>query len=392
MLRIVGSLVLLLPIVALAGCGMAQSKGEAPLPKVEVAEPVTKEILAYENFTGRTEAKRNIELKARVTGYLDKVNFKEGDDVKEGDPLFEIDPRPYKADMDKAEASLAQADAHLKRLNTDYQRALTLYGKQAMSQADFDQTVGDRNEAIAAVGVAKAGVESARLNLNFTKILAPVTGRISRQNIDPGNLVMADNTVLTSLVTLDPIYAYFDVDERTMLHLRRLVQEKKIPSARVTDVPVEMGTSDEDGYPHIGVINFVDNKLDPNTGTLRVRGQFPNPDKLLAPGLFARLRIPIGKPHPALLVAERALGTDQGQKYLFVVGDDAVVEYRPVKVGTVQNGLREITEGLKPGEKVVVSGLQRVRKGVKVDFGIVKMEDLPGGTKTAVASNAASGK
>jgi RND family efflux transporter MFP subunit len=237
--------------------------------------------------------------------------------------------------------------------------------------------------------VAKAQVEAAKLNLSFTKITAPITGRISRQNIDPGNLVMADNTVLTTLVTLNPIYVYFDVDERTMLRLRRLIQEGKLKSAREKGVTVnvEMGTSDEDGFPHPGVINFVDNRLDPATGTLRVRAVFENPRYFLSPGLFARLRIPIGEPHPATVVAERALGTDQGQRFVFVVNDENVVEYRPVKIGALQDGLREIVEGVKEGERVVVSGLQRVRKGIKVDAGEVEMDKLPIGTKVALATN-----
>jgi RND family efflux transporter MFP subunit len=394
MSRRIGSLVVLLPFAVLLGCGRSQQKGgEAPPPaKVDVGKPVSSQILAYELFTGRTDAKRSIDIRARVTGYLDQVMFKEGDDVKEGAPLFEIDPRPYQAQMDGAKANLAQAEAHLARLETDYRRALTLVGKQAMSQEDFDRIAGDRSEAVAAVGVAKAQVQSARLNLDFTKISAPVTGRISRQNIDPGNLVMADNTVLTTLVTLDPIYAYFDVDERTMLRIRRLIREGKIKSAREegVTVAVEMGTSDEDGYPHRGVINFVDNKLDPGTGTLRVRGEFPNPDKFLAPGLFARIRIPVGDPHPAILVAERTLGTDQGQKFLFVVNGEDVVEYRPVRVGALQDGLREIVDGLKPDERVVVSGLQRVRKGVKVEPHEVDMQKLPGvNNNPAVVTNGA---
>jgi RND family efflux transporter MFP subunit len=390
MSRTIASLVAGLFLAGLVGCGNGPPKGgEAALPRVEVARVITRSVRAYENFTGRTEAKRSIDIRARVTGYLDKVMFKEGDDVKEGTPLFEIDPRPYQATLNGADANLAQANAHLKRLNNDYERAVVLLGKQAMSQEDFDRIVGDRGEAVAAVGVAKAQVESARLNLGFTKISAPITGRISRQNIDPGNLVQADNTVLTTIVSLDPIYVYFDVDERTMLRLRRLVQEGKIKSAREQGVtiPVEIGTSDEDGFPHPGVINFVDNRVDPATGTLRVRAEAPNPKAFLSPGLFARLRIPIGDPHPATVVAERALGTDQGQKFLFVVGDDDVVQYRPVTIGALQNGLREIVDGVKEGERVVVSGLQRVRKGVKVDAGEVDMEKLPNGTKMAVASN-----
>jgi RND family efflux transporter MFP subunit len=395
MSRRLGNLALLLSFAALAGCDRGEPKGDAaaPLPRVEVALPVTDQVRDYEEFTGRTAAQESIDIRARVTGYLTEVHFKEGDDVKKGDALFEIDPRPYQAELNRALANLNQADAHLKRLNADFARARPLLARQAISQEEFDKIAGDRDEAEAAVGVARAQRDSARLNLDFTKIAAPIDGRISRQFINRGNLVRADDTVLTNLVTLDPIYATFDVDERTMLRIRRLIREGKIRSAREKGVtqPVELGTSDEDGFPHPGTLNFIENQLDPGTGTLRVRAEFRNEGAFLAPGLFARLRIPIGDKHPALLVAERALGTDQGQRFLFVVGDDNVVDYRPVKVGSVHNGMRAITDGVKPTDKVVVSGLQRVRKGSKVETTLVKMENLAGGNKTALVSNVNEG-
>lgn len=402
MSRRIWSLALLLPFAPVIGCGPSQAKKEeAPPPKVDVALPVTKDVTDYEEFTGRTDAKESINIQARVTGYLTQINFKEGDDVKKDDFLFEIDPRPYQAQLDQAQAQVNLNQASVKLAQANYERNLPLVSKGAISPQELDQYKATLDEAIARVKASQASLEIYKLNVEFTRINSPIDGRISRQFINKGNLVKADDTVLTNIVTLDPIYVSFDVDERTMLRIRRLIREGKIKSAREKGVTakVEMGTSDEDGFPHEGVINFIDNKLDPGTGTLRLRAEIPNPQGrtpgsfFLAPGLFARLRIPIGDRHPATLVAERALNTDQGQKFLYVVNDDNVVDYRPVKVGVLHGGLRAIEasdkpdEGVKPGERVVVTGLQRVRKGTKVDPTLVDMEKLPGGNKTAVVTN-----
>lgn len=362
--------------LALLGCGDSQPKAVvAKLAEVQVSRPITREITNYDLFTGRTEAVEAVDVRARVTGYLQKTNFKEGMEVQQGDVLFEIDPRTYQAELDRAEANVVQADARLKRLNTDYQRAVSLLAKRAIGQEEFDKIAGDRAEAEAAVKVVQASRDVARLNLNFCKVVSPISGRISRRLIDPGNLVKADDTVLTTIVSLDPMYVYFDIDERTMLRVRRLIQEGKVKSSREAIIPVSMGLADEEGFPHEGTINFVDNKVDPNTGTLRLRGIFPNPvnpkhplsPRLFSPGLFTRVRIPIGEPHQAILVSERALGTDQGRKFVYVVNDQDEVVYRSVKIGSLNEGYRVIEEGLTPQERVVVSGLQRVRPGAKVD-------------------------
>jgi RND family efflux transporter MFP subunit len=347
------------------GCNHAPQQAATVKPaEVFVTQPVTKEVTEFEDFTGRTEAVDSIEIRARVTGYLDKVHFKEGAEVKQGDLLFEIDPRPYQAELDRAEANVVQAQAHLTRLDSDFERAKGLIKNQAIGKEEFDRISGDRAEAAAALGVAQASRALAKLNLDYTKITAPITGRISRRYIDPGNLVKADDTVLTSVVSQDPIYAYFDVDERTVLRLRRLIQEGKIRSARETEVPVLLGLADEEGFSRHGTINFADNRVDPNTGTLRVRAIFPNAERILSAGLFVRIRLPVGTPHPALLIPEQALGTDQGQKFLYVVTPANEVEYRKVKIGPMSDGLRVIEDGLKAGERVIVNGLQRVRPGV----------------------------
>jgi RND family efflux transporter MFP subunit len=362
-----GGLALLLGLAAATGCGRVQPKLTPPGPaEVEVSLPVVKEVTEYEDFTGRTEAVRAVEVRARVTGYLEAVFFKEGDDVQQGDRLFEIDPRTYRAELAKAEANVGQAEARVKRLQADYVRARELLPKKVVSREEFDKIDGDKAEAEASVKVARASRDVARLNLDFCTVSAPLGGRISRQLIDPGNLVKADETPLTSIVAVDPIYANFDVDERTMLRVRRLVQQGKVKSARETEVPVYLGLSDEAGFPHKGTINFVDNKVDPTTGTLRVRGVFPNGKRLISPGMFARSRIRIGLPYRAVLVSEAALGTDQGQKFVYVVGSNDKVEYRRVKVGSLHDGLRVVESGLSAGDRVVVSGLQRVRPGVTV--------------------------
>jgi RND family efflux transporter MFP subunit len=358
----------------LAGCNEAPPAPPPPKPpEVQVSVPVSREVIDYEEFTGRTEAVETVEVRARVTGYLEKVNFKEGMEVKKGDVLFEIDARPYEAERARAAAGLEQAQAHKDRLDRDYRRAVTLLPGGSMSKEDYDKAVGDRAEAVAAVGVSQAMLEVATLNLSFTKVRAPTSGRISRRLVDPGNMVKADETPLTTIVSLDPIYAYFDVDERTVLRIRRLVHEGQMQSVSASSLPVSMGLADEEGYPHKGTINFEDNKVDSGTGSLWLRGTFPNPERLLSPGLFVRVQLPVGRPHKAILVAEQALGRDQGQKFIYVVNSDKAVVYRPVKVGRLYDGLRVVSEGVAMGEQVVVNGLQRIRPGIKVDPSLVDM-------------------
>ena len=364
----------------LNGCGRSQPKvSDPPPPEVGVSTPVTREITDLVEFTGHTEAKKTVCIRARVSGYLEKVMFKEGAEVREGDPLFEIDQRTYQADYDRTVANLAQSRAHLTHLQANYERAQSLIETRAISRSDFDQAVGDRDEAAAAVRVAEAALHSARLNLEWTRVAAPISGRISRQLIDPGNLVKADDTALTTIVSQDPIYAYFDIDERTMLQIRRLVRSGKLKSAQDGNAKLLLGLADEQGFPHEGTINFIDNQVDVPTGTLRLRGLFPNPNRILSPGLFVRIQVPIGDPHPSLLVSERALGSDQGQKFLYVLNEKDEVTYRHIDVGSLNDGLRVIQSGLKPGERVILSGLQRVRPGIKVNAKTIAMvgKDLP---------------
>jgi RND family efflux transporter MFP subunit len=344
-------------------------KTAAPKPPVViVAKPVMDYVSDYEDFTGRTDAVFSVEIRARVSGFLDKVHFKDGDEVKEGDLLFEIDSRPYKANFDRTEATLAQSRAHFERIDRDYRRVANLYSRGNASREEFDKASGDRSEAEAAVGVANADYDLAKLNMTFTRITSPISGRLSRRLVDPGNLVQADTTPMTTIVSLDPLYVYFDVDERTLLRLRRLAREKKIPSREDQEIPVLTALSDETSFPHKGVINFSDNRVDPGTGTLRVRASIANPKpRVLSPGLFMRVRLPVGAPRKSIMIAEKAIGTDQGQKYVYVVNDKNQAAKRLINVGKLDSGMREIVDGLGSGERVVVEGLQRVRPGLEVD-------------------------
>jgi RND family efflux transporter MFP subunit len=330
----------------------------------------------YVDFTARTAAVDSVEVRAHVWGYLQKVNFKEGDMVKEGAVLFEIDPRPYEALLNQAKAKVRQDEAQLALDEAEYQRQLNIYRSGGGSKSDLDKATAARDVDLANIAADKALVVSRQLDLDYTKVTAPVGGRVSRYVVTVGNLIQSgdqNGTLLTTIVSVDPMYAYFDVDEYTALRVRQLTREGKSDSPRAGGYPVSLGLANEEGFPHQGTINFVDNQVNPKTGTIRVRGVFPNQHQVLLPGLFGRVRTPIGRPHNALLVSDRALDTDQGQKVLYVVNDKNEVVTRPVRVGAIHNGLREITDGLKPGERVIVNGLQQVRPGVTVEPELVPM-------------------
>jgi membrane fusion protein, multidrug efflux system len=374
---VIGSMLVLSFCIALAGCTQARSETPAMLPtQVTVSYPIEQYVTDYADFTGRTAAVDSVEVRARVWGYLQKVNFKEGALVTKGDVLFEIDPRTYQAELAQAEANIAQAEARRKNLDADYDRIENLLARKAASQADVDKVTADRAEAVAAVAAATATRDLAKLNLEFTKVTAPVTGRVGRALITEGNLIQSGQnggTLLTTIVSVDPMYAYFDVDEGTVLRVRQMIREGKAKSARETEVPVLMGLANEQGYPHQGTINFVDNQVNSKTGTLRVRGVFRNEKEVLSPGFFARVRVPIGEAHKAVLVTERAIDTDQGQKILYVVNEKNEVVARPIRVGALHDGLRVIEDGVKPSEYVIVNGLQQIRPGITVAPKVVDM-------------------
>jgi RND family efflux transporter MFP subunit len=368
-----------------SGCSSseADSAAQSAPTVVVVSPPVEQAVVDYVEYTGRTDSAETVEIRARVTGFLNAVLFKDGDEVQKGTPLYEIDDREFQADLAGAKAQLDTSLAHQEKTTLDFQRMEALKEKKAITAAQYDQALADKKEADAQVESAKAKVDRAQLNVDFSKIAAPISGKISRSEITAGNLVDANKTVLTSIVSVDPIYVYFDVDERTFLTLMQQVREGKLEDQKDQVIPVYLGLATDKGYPHKGRIDFLENRVNPATGTIRARGTFPNPKppvgrRVLEAGLFARIRVPIGKPKPTLLVADRAIGTDQGRKFLYIVNDQNQVVFRPVELGAMHDGLRAIAEGLSAGERVIVDGLQRVRPGVVVSPTPGDMRSRPG--------------
>jgi RND family efflux transporter MFP subunit len=363
-------------ILTIVGCGSGPARPALPPAIVSVSKVSPAKIIDYVDFTGRTEAKETVEIKARVTGYLMSVEFEEGKLVQAGDILYRIDDRTYKAELAKAQGEVSRNEALLERLKSDLTRARRMRVGEAISREEYDKISGNVEETTAALMSAKAAAARTQLDVDFTVVKAPISGRISRTLITAGNLVTADNTKLTSIVSVDPMYATFDVDERTVLRIQAMIREGKFKSAREAKVRVDLGTQLEQGHPHQGFINFVDNRIDPSTGTLRVRGEFPNADAALSPGLFVRIRLPLGEAQESLVVTESAIGTDQGIRFVYVVDDENKVTQRTVTVGALRDGLRVIESGLQPGERVIVRGLQRVREGVRVESTEVEMPGM----------------
>jgi RND family efflux transporter MFP subunit len=371
------SAALVIETVLMTGCNRQSAEKAAPLPPtVSVSYPVEQEVTDYTDLTGRTAAVDSVEVRARVWGYLDKVNFKEGTLVKKGDVLFEIDPRTYVQILAQAKGNLTSAEAKAVRTEADLKRAQKLMAAQAISREDFDKAIADRGEIVASQSALKATVEQATLDLKFTKVSAEISGRVGRALVTKGNLIQsgqAGGTLLTTIVSVDPMYAYFDVDERTVLRVRQMIRAGKVKSARDIDWPVYLGLANEEAFPHTGTIDFVDNQVNPKTGTLRVRGVFPNKEETLSPGFFARIRLPLGFAHQALLISDRAVDVDQGQKIVYVVGQDNKVALRPIRLGSLHDGRRVVGEGLKQGDRVIVTGLQQVRAGIIVEPTVVEM-------------------
>ena len=395
-------LVLVLAILAalwlITGCEQKNTYVEPPPPKVTTAQPLQQEVIDYLEFTGTTRAYEEVEVRARVAGFLQSMHFTPGTLVEKGDQLFVIDPREYRAALNAAQGELDSAKAQLQRAETEYARAQRLFKQKAGAEKNVVQWRGERDMAMAAVAMAKARVERARLDLDYTKVTSPIAGRVGRNLVDVGNLVgEGEPTLLTTITRYDPMYVYFNLNERDLLKVmamyRQRVQEKGLDTdkgpGREADIPLFLGLADEEGYPHKGKLDFAESSVDPGTGTLRLRGMFPNPGMppVLLPGLFTRLRMPIDEREDALLVTERALGTDQGGRYLLAVNSENVVEKRLIRMGQLVDGLRVIEEGLQPGDWVIVNGLQRARPGAKVDPERTDMRSL-----TASALKAAAAK
>jgi RND family efflux transporter MFP subunit len=376
-------------LVALAGCAPPDPEGGAlPPAVVTVSRPLEQEVTEAHQFTGRTVAVDSVQVRARVFGYLQKINFKEGSEVRKGDVLFEIDPSTYETAVDQAKARLSLARAQLTLSEAEANRNARLRAGGVLAREDYEKTASARETAVASVDSARADLARARIDLDFTKVRAAVSGRVSRALVTVGNLVQSGEmggTLLTTIVSVDPMWANFDVDDVTFLRISRSMHldgDRSRP-------PVFLGLATEEGYPHTGWIDFVDNQVNASTGTIQMRGVFPNKDRSLTPGLFVRIRVPVGARHQALLVTDRAVGTDQGEKVLYVVTPDNVVEKRPVRLGPLYEGLREIADGLKLGERVVVDGIQRVHGGMKVEPHQVDMPRFRAARPAAAAADAA---
>ena len=339
----------------LTACGeRAEAQGgPPPAPAVSVAPAVQKPIADSEEFTGRLEALETVDIRPRIGGTIDRVHFVDGATVKKGALLFTIDPRPYQAEVARAESQLAAAQSRAELAKAELARAQKLLDAKAVSRQEFDQLGSGERTSQADIRAAEAALRVARLNVEYTAVRAPIAGRLSRANITAGNLV-DDKTVLTTLVATHKVYAYFDGSEQTFLRLRK---------ANDAQLNVKMGLANESGFPHTGKVDFIDNRLNTQTGAIRIRAVFDNADGQFTPGLFARLQVAGSTSYDAVLTPERAIGTDQSKKFVFVVGANNVAEFREVKLGALIDGMRVVTSGLKPGELVVVSGLQRVRPG-----------------------------
>jgi RND family efflux transporter MFP subunit len=357
---------------ALAACGQSsgeQGQAAPPPPPVTVATPLMQKITEWDEFTGRYEATAAVEVRARVSGYLQAINFADGAMVKKGDVLFTIDPRPYQTSVDRAKADLDTANARLAWADSQLERSKALVNSAAQSAATLDERMQDRRAAEATVQQATASLQAAQLNLDFTQVHAPIDGRVSNRRIDIGNLVTGDPnaTLLTTIVSLDPIYFVFDMSEADFLAYQRAVIRGALPSTRDNQTIVQTRLPDEKDWPHVGTMNFVDNQIDPGSGTIRARALLPNKDLFITPGQFGRLRLPGSNEYEAILVPDSAIVTDQSNKIVMTVKDDGTVEPRPIRPGPSQPGnLRIVREGLTGKEKIIINGLVRARPGAKV--------------------------
>ncbi|HEY7084358.1 MAG TPA: efflux RND transporter periplasmic adaptor subunit [Hyphomicrobiaceae bacterium] len=371
----VGTLLAAFALLALgSGCDQGNStqarQQKAAPPIVAVSQPVEHEIVEWDEYTGRFDAVETVEVRARVSGHLTEVLFKDGQRVKQGELLFVIDRRPFERALEQAQAELFAANTKVENANLDIVRGRPLVERKIISDKTFDDRMSIVRDAQAAVKVAEAKVRSAELDLSFTRIDSPITGRISRTLITAGNWISAGSvsgaTLLTTIVSEDPIYIYFDVSENNFIKYRRLAERGVAAGAAEPGAPVEIGLPDERGFPHKGRLDFLDNRLDQGTATLRARAVIANAAGLFSPGLFARVRVTGTAPYPAVLLPDAAIGTDQTNKFVYVVGEDGGVTRRNIKLGPLFEGMRVVREGIAAADWVIVRGLQRARPGGKV--------------------------
>jgi RND family efflux transporter MFP subunit len=357
-----GRLIIVPLILWLAGCNNQQPAANGPPPaEVTVSKPEQKEVVNWNEFTGRTAAVKLVNITARVSGYIVDIPFKEGDLVHKGDLLFQIDPRPYQDAYDQAVGQLQQAQANQQLQAATFARQQRLRQTGVIANEDYDTAMSNKDQAAAQVVSAQAARNSAQLNLEFTHVTSPIDGRVSRQLVNIGNLVQADSTQLTTIVSIDPIYAYFSMDELAALSYQRLIREGKLASSEGGKIPVYLQLQDETGFPHEGTIDFSDNSFDPTTGTLLIRGSFPNSDGFLTPGNFVRVRVASGPKYNALLVADRAIGSDQDQSFVYVLDSKNIARLRHIKTGQLAEGLRVVKSGLQPDDVVIINGIIKVR-------------------------------
>jgi multidrug efflux system membrane fusion protein len=356
-------------IVVLTGCARSQAQPKPVPPTVTVAPVEQQEIVEWDEFTGRTAPVELVEVRPRISGHIQEVRFESGSLVKKGDVLVKIDPRWHQAEFERRQADYEQAKVHLENAEREAQRTKELLANRAISTEDAEARQARFQEAKAALLAAQAARDFVKLDLDYTEIRAPIDGRVSRALVTAGNYVSGTAgaaTVLTTIVSVDPIYVLADVDENSLLKFNALAQAGKPDGESKGRVPVELQLADEEGFPHHGYIESFDNRLDPNTGSILLRAVFPNSDGRVVPGLFARIRVPLSERHSALLVEEKAIGTDQSQKFVMTLSPTNTVEYRSVKLGPAINGKRIVRAGLNAGEQIVVNGLQRVRPGMPV--------------------------
>jgi RND family efflux transporter MFP subunit len=362
-------------VAALTGCEDKNTFVAPPPPKVDVAAPVQRAVTRYVEATGNTAPIKNVDLVARVQGFLQSIDYQDGTFVKQGTQLFTIEPETYKLKLDQAQAAEAGAQASLRQAEADYKRQSDLVQRQAVSQATLDNSTSNRDNAQANLQQAQANTRLAEVNYGYTKVSAPFDGVVSAHMVSIGELVgVSSPTQLASIVAMDPIYVNFTVNEQDVLRIRAEAARRGLTAADLKQFPIQVGLQTEAGYPHEGHLDYVAPTLNQSTGTLAVRGLVPNDKRVLLPGYFVRVRVPFTQEKDALLVPDTALGSDQGGRYLLVVSGDNIVEQRKVQIGPVENGLRVIESGLKPDDRVVIAGLLRVIPGQKIDPQMTKIE------------------